>query len=118
MQIWFVFSLFFSAVVVFFAVLNPDVVTIRLFWTNFELSQSLVILVSAAFGAIITIFLGFFGKIKTSLNIRELSSELRAANQKIGTLSNSVKSYEQKTATATQNEKTRVESVVPTGSAE
>jgi putative membrane protein len=111
MQIWFVFSLVFSAVIAFFAVLNSDVVTIKLFWFNFELSQSLIILGSAASGAIIAIFLGLFSKIKPSLKIRELSSELKNANQKIDLLSSSLKDCEQK-ATVNQNEKPKSESVI------
>jgi len=96
MQIWFVISLIFSAIITLFAVLNPEVVTIKLFWVNYELSQSLVILMSAAFGAIITIFLGIFSKIKSRLKIRELSSELASANQKIELLSDNLKIYEMK----------------------
>ena len=96
MQIWFVISLVFSAVITIFAVLNADVVTIRLFWVNYDLSQSLVILISAAFGAIITIFLGIFSKIKFSLKIRELNSELGSAHKKIELLSNSHNMNEQK----------------------
>lgn len=96
MQIWFVISLLFSALITLFAVLNSDIVMIRLFWANIELSQSLVILMSAASGAIITIFLGIFGKIKARLKIRELNNELVSANQKIELLSNSHKIYEQK----------------------
>jgi len=109
MQIWFVISLFFSAVITIFAVLNPDVVIIRLFWVDYELSQSLVILFSAAFGAIITIFLGIFSKIKSSLKIRELNTELGSANQKIELLSNSLKIYEQKSSEHVQQ---KTESVV------
>ena len=98
MQIWFVISLIFSAAITIFAVLNADVVTIRLFWVNYDLSQSLVILMSAASGAIITIFLGIFSKIKSSLKIRELNNELESANKKIALLSNSHNMNEQKSA--------------------
>ena len=107
MQIWFVISLLFSAVITIFAVLNSNVVTIRLFWVNYDLSQSLVILVSAASGAIITIFLGIFSKIKTRLKIRELNSELASANEKIELLSNSHNTYEQK---PTQNVQQKMDS--------
>ena len=110
MQILFVFSLLLSAIVTFFAILNPDVVTIKLFWVNFELSQSMVILTSTAIGAIITIFLGLFSKIKTSLKIRELNSELGIAKQKIELLSNSLKDYGQKAQTI-QNENSQSDKV-------
>lgn len=96
MQIWFVFSLIFAALVTIFAVLNADVVTIKMFWANYELSQSLVILMSAALGATITIFLGIFSRIKAKIKIMELNSQLGNANQKIDLLSKSVYAYEQK----------------------
>jgi len=82
MQIWFVVSLIFSIIVVVFAALNSEVVTIKLFWANYELSQSVVILMSAAFGAAIAIFLGVFSKIKSSLRIRALTSNLESAETK------------------------------------
>jgi|GEM_PF-2557806 len=100
MQFWFVISLFFSVIIAIFAVQNSDVVKIDLFWYDWNLSQSLVILISAAFGAIITIFLGLFGKIKSSLRMRELTADLKAAEKKIELLSNSVKSFEEKAAAA------------------
>ncbi|PKL78918.1 MAG: hypothetical protein CVV25_09815 [Ignavibacteriae bacterium HGW-Ignavibacteriae-4] len=82
MQIWFVVSLIFSIIVVVFAALNSEVVTIKLFWVNYELSQSVVILISAAFGAAIAIFLGLFNQLKSSLKIRALTSNLENAEMK------------------------------------
>lgn len=96
MQVWFIFSLIFSLIVATFAVLNSEVVTIKFFWVNYELSQSAVILISAVFGAAIAIFLGLFSKIKSSLKIRELTNNLKNAEKKIELLSDSVKNYEQK----------------------
>ncbi len=82
MQVWFVFSLIFSIIVVAFAALNSEVVTIKFFWVNYDLSQSVVILLSAACGAAIAIFLGLFSKIKSSLRIRALTSNLEDAETK------------------------------------
>ncbi len=96
MQIWFVFSLIFAAIVTLFAVLNADVVTIKLFWSNFELSQSLVILMSAALGSVITIFLGIFSRIKSRIKIMDLNSQLGIANQKIDLLNKSIDAHEKK----------------------
>ena len=96
MQVWFIFSLIFSLIVAAFAVLNSEVVTIRFFEMNYELSQSAVILVSAVFGAAIAIFLGLFSKIKSSLKNRELTNRLKNAEKKIELLSDSVRNYEQK----------------------
>ncbi|MGE5629343.1 MAG: lipopolysaccharide assembly protein LapA domain-containing protein [Solirubrobacterales bacterium] len=86
MQIWFIISLVFSLIIALFAALNSDVVTIRLIFAKYQLSQSLVIILSAAIGAIIAIFLGLFSKIKTKLKIRELNNEIKAANAKIAEL--------------------------------
>ncbi len=102
MQFWFVISLFFSVIVAIFAVQNSDVVKIDMFWYTRELSQSLIILISTAFGALITIFLGLFSKIKSSLKIRSLTNDLKAAEKKIELLNSSVKSYEQKAAAASE----------------
>lgn len=113
MQIWFVISLFFSAVITLFAVLNADVVTIKLFWADYDLSQSLVILMSAAFGAITTIFLGIFSKIKTGLKIRELKSELVSANEKIELLSNSHHTIEQKSVQNVQQKAEGIDTESP-----
>jgi len=94
MQIWFIVSLLFSVIVAVFAVLNSSVVSINLVFQSFEMSQSIVILGSAAFGAVIVLFLGIFSKVKTSLKIRELSNALKAAEKKSELLGNSIKDYE------------------------
>ena len=67
MRIWFIFSLFFSVLIAIFAVLNSNVVLIKLYWIDYQLSQSLVILFSALLGAIIALFSGVFSKIKSTL---------------------------------------------------
>ena len=86
MQVWFVISLIFSLIIAVFAALNSNVVTISLLFTKYELSQSLVIILSAVIGAVIAIFLGLFNKIKTSLKIRELNNELKNSKAKIAEL--------------------------------
>jgi len=73
MKIWFIFSLFFSVLVAAFAVLNSEVVPIKLYWVDYHLSQSLIILLSAVLGALITTFSGIFSKIRSTLKIRELN---------------------------------------------
>lgn len=82
MQIWFICSLVFALIVALFAVLNSDVVTINLLWTKYELSQSIVILLSAVFGAIVASFIGVFSKIKSSLKIRELKHTIKQLENK------------------------------------
>jgi uncharacterized integral membrane protein len=96
MQIWFIVSLLFSVIVAVFAVLNSSVVSINLMFQSFETPQSIVILGSAALGAVIVLFLGVFSKVKTTLKIRELNNALKAAEKKNDLLGNSIKDYEAK----------------------
>ena len=109
MQIWFVFSLIFAAIVTLFAVLNAEVVTIKLFWANYELSQSLVILMSAALGSVITIFLGVFSRIKSKIKIMELNSQLGNAHHTIDLLNKSLAKYEKKAEEHVPQETERVD---------
>lgn len=88
MRIWFIFSLLFSVLVAIFAVLNSNVVLIKLYWIDYQLSQSLVILFSAVLGGLITSFLGIFSKIRSTLKIRELNSVIKSLEQKISELNN------------------------------
>lgn len=88
MRIWFIFSLFFSVLVAIFAVLNSNVVLIKLYWVDYQLSQSLVILFSAVLGGLITSFLGIFSKIRSTLKIRELNFAVKSLEQKIIDLNN------------------------------
>lgn len=115
MQVWFIFSLIFSLIVAAFAVLNSEVVTIKFFWVNYELSQSAVILVSAVFGAAIAIFLGLFNKIKSSLKIRELTNNLKNAEKEIELLTDTVKNYEQKASVKASGNTAENASVYPSG---
>ncbi|HBW36891.1 lipopolysaccharide assembly LapA domain-containing protein [Desulfosporosinus sp. BICA1-9] len=88
MRVWFIVSLFFSMLVAIFAVLNSNVVLIKLYWVDYELSQSLVILLSAFLGALTATFLGFFSKIKSALKIRELNIAVKILEEKISELNN------------------------------
>ena len=90
------FSLIFSLIVAAFAVLNPEIVTIKFFGMSYELSQSAVILMSAVFGAAIGMFLGLFSRIKSSLKNRELTNSLKNSEKQIELLNESIKSYELK----------------------
>ena len=74
--------------VAIFAVLNSNVVLIKLYWIDYELSQSLVILLSAFLGALTATFIGFFSKIKSALKIRELNFAVKILEEKIIELNN------------------------------
>jgi uncharacterized integral membrane protein len=70
MQLWFISSLI-------FAVSNSEIVTIRFMWKQIQLSQSVVILGSAALGAVIIALIGTFSKVKSSLKVRELKKQVK-----------------------------------------
>jgi lipopolysaccharide assembly protein A len=91
MQVWFVVSLLFSIIIAVFAALNSDVVTIQLFFARYELSQSIVIILSAVLGAVITIFFGLFGKLKSLKKTRELNSEIKYYKSKNQELNDELK---------------------------
>ena len=88
MKAWLIVSLIFSLIIAVFASLNSEVVSISLIFSKYQLSQSLVIILSAVIGAVIAIFLGLFNKIKTSLKIRELNNEVKSSKAKIEELNN------------------------------
>ncbi len=77
MQILFVISLLFAILVAVFAVQNSDPVTINLLWKQYPASQAIVILGSAAVGAVVVALLGIFSKIKSTLKIRELQNKVK-----------------------------------------
>ncbi len=77
MQLWFIASLIFAILVAVFAVSNSDIVTIRFMWKQIQLSQSVVILGSAALGAVMIALIGTFSKVKSSLKIRELKKQVK-----------------------------------------
>jgi len=90
MQFWFVVSLLFSIIIAIFAALNSNVVTIRMFFATYELSQSIVIILSAVIGAVIAIFFGLFGRIKSAMKVRELNSEIKYYKSKNEELSSTI----------------------------
>jgi uncharacterized integral membrane protein len=99
MQFWFVVSLLFSIIIAIFAALNSNVVTIRLFFATYELSQSIVIILSAVIGAVIAIFFGLFGRIKSAMKMRELNSEIKYYKSKNEELSSTIQKKDIELAT-------------------
>jgi uncharacterized integral membrane protein len=73
MTIRFVVSLLFALIVAIFALQNAVSVTIKFLFAEFAISQALIILLSAVFGAIIVLFLGTIKQIKTNIKMRNLS---------------------------------------------
>ena len=77
MQLGFILSLLFAIVIALFAVLNSEVVTIRLVFGQFQMSQSVVILVSAAIGAAVVFCLGLVNRLKQLVKMRELKNQIK-----------------------------------------
>ena len=94
MQIWFIISIVFSLIVAIFAALNSDIVLIKFFGYNYEMAQSVVILVSAGLGAAIATFLGLFGRIKSGLKNRDVANKLKDAEKRVEELDAKVKDCE------------------------
>ncbi len=88
MQVLFIFSLIFAILVSIFAVMNSDPVTIKILWKQYEFSQAIVILGSAAFGAIIVAFLGIVNRVKTRLKVRELQNKIKGLEKELEELGN------------------------------
>lgn len=83
MQILFILSLIFAILVSIFAVMNSDPVTIKLLWKQFEFSQAIIILGSAAIGATIVALLGMVNRVKSSLKIRELQNRIKGLEKQL-----------------------------------
>lgn len=96
MQMGFIVSLIFSLIIVGFALMNSDMVIIRTFWGNFQLSESFVIILSAAAGALIAIFLGLFGSLKSKLKIREINNLQKTGDKQIAELNKKLATAEEK----------------------
>lgn len=97
MQFTFIISLVFAIFIAIFAVMNSGVVAINLFFSKFETSLAIVILGSAALGAIIIYLVGTVNKFKSSRKIKELEKkvlklegELSEANKKAEEASDTV----------------------------
>lgn len=84
MQIYFILSLLFSVVVALFAVINSEIIEISYFLGKVEVAQSVVILVSAAFGALIMGLFAIFSKFKSGLKARKLNGKIKSLEKEVG----------------------------------
>ena len=76
MEVRFIISLLFSALVAAFAIQNADSVSIRFLLYEFKISQAIVVLGSAILGAIIVVFLGLIKQIRQGMKIKQLTKEI------------------------------------------
>lgn len=77
-QIYFVSALLFALLVAVFVLQNTEPVGVNfLFWQFTHVSKVLVILISAAVGALMVVLLGAWWQFKKYIYVRQLESELR-----------------------------------------
>jgi len=88
MQKQFIFFILLSILVAFFAITNAEVMTVQLFFWSFQLSGSLVILLSVALGALLVLLFGIYRSFKTRSTIKELERNLANTKTQLETLKN------------------------------
>lgn len=76
MQKQFIFFILLSILVAIFAITNAEIITVQLFFWSFQLSGSLVILISVALGACLVLLFGIYRSFKTRSTIKELEKNL------------------------------------------
>jgi len=94
MQLTVIFSLVFAIVIAIFAGLNSKVVEVNLLFMKPEMSQAIVILISAIFGAALMYLLNFVKSLKKSADIRVLKKANTKLEQEKNDLNNRIKEKE------------------------
>ena len=88
MQITFIFSMIFAVVISIFALANAAPVTISLIFKSYELSQAVVILISAVFGAVVVFLLNLVSKAKSVMKSNSLSKQIKELENKLSNCQN------------------------------
>lgn len=83
MQIYFIFSLLFAVIIALFAVVNSEIIEISYFFGSVPVAQSVVILASAATGALIMGLFAIFSKLKSGLRSRKLNTRIKALEKEL-----------------------------------
>ncbi len=83
MQKQVVFILLVAILVAIFALTNAEVVSVRLFFWTYELSGSLLILISVTLGAILVFLLNTAGWLKSKFTIKEVKTELEKTKKQL-----------------------------------
>lgn len=95
MQVGFIISLFFAIVVAVFALKNGGRVNIDFIFAEIEVSQAIVIFVSAALGAIIVAVLGLVRQVKLSMKIKEQNKIINSLENYKETLEKQINEFEE-----------------------
>jgi uncharacterized integral membrane protein len=95
MEKGFILSLIFAAIIAIFALNNSDRVLIDLFFTEVRMSQAIIILISALFGAIITTAFSWVKRLRLNKKIKSLNQQITELDKKNKELYDSVYSKDQ-----------------------
>lgn len=111
MQVTLIISLIFAIFIALFAAMNGGEVTINLFFWKLEnVSQAMVILASAAFGAILVYLSGTMHRLKQSKKVRDLEKKVTSLEKELATNSSvEPKVQEIKKEEITDQDATKVE---------
>lgn len=84
MQVTLIISLIFAIFIALFAAVNGGEVTINLFFWKLEgVSQAMVILASAAFGAILVYLSGMMNRFKQAKKVKDLEKNLLSLEKEL-----------------------------------
>jgi uncharacterized integral membrane protein len=86
MQKQFILFVLLSIVIALFAITNADIMTVRLFFWTFDLSGSLVILISVGLGGLLVFLFGLVNFFKNKKVVWDLQKELKSAKLTIDEL--------------------------------
>lgn len=90
MQAGFILSLIFAIIVALFALKNANSVLIDFIFAKIEVSQAIVIFVSAALGAVIVTMLGIVRQIKLSMKVKEQGKKIESLETQKNDLENRI----------------------------
>lgn len=100
----FVLALIFSLIVAIFALQNADAVDISFLTLELSISQALVILISAAFGALAVLLLSLIRWIKYQSKLKSASKAISALEQENGLLKIRLEEYTAKKEQSAETE--------------
>jgi uncharacterized integral membrane protein len=86
MQKQFILFVLLSIIIAIFAITNADIMTVRLFFWTFDLSGSLVILISVGLGGLLVFLFGLVNFFKNKRIIWDLQKEVKSAKLTIDEL--------------------------------
>ena len=82
MEKGFILSLIFAAIIAIFALNNSSMVMIDFIFTEVEMSQAIVILISAIFGAVVAAIFSGVRSLKSGRKVKGLNSEIHELTER------------------------------------